>query len=373
MALTQAQQIYEAIKNSKNPLITFSQDHNGDAIASSLALALFLKKIDKNHTIVCSAFKLPKQYAFLPQSRIIKDKIDALQQFIISIDTTQSPFHGLDYKEEKGKLHIYIEPKNGSYRQKDVSIAHSHFKYDLIITINTPDLESLNSLFEDNTDFFYQTPLLNIDNVTENEYYGHYNIVNVTATSTAEIIYDLIYEIDPQLLDEEIATCLLTGMINKTKSFRTMQVTPKSLSIASRLIALGANRDEIIKNLYHTKSIATLKLWGKALTNLQTNPSNTLAWTHLTQQDFQKTQTTSNNLPALIDEIISNILTVMLSAIFYQTPEGPFVLIQTEKNLNLLDLLHEFKPVGSKRRVKMKLDVTTPETIITYLKKILPS
>ena len=72
MALNETQQLYEALKQSENTLITFRHDHNGDAIAASLALSLFFNKLNKNHEIVCHNFDWPKTYEFLKQNNTIE-------------------------------------------------------------------------------------------------------------------------------------------------------------------------------------------------------------------------------------------------------------------------------------------------------------
>ena len=67
-------------------------------------------------------------------------------------------------------------------------------------------------------------------------------------------------------ITKEVATALLTAMIDSTRSFTSDSVKPHTLKTASKLMALGADRQYIIHNLYRTKTIGSLKLWGQALT-----------------------------------------------------------------------------------------------------------
>ena len=73
-------------------------------------------------------------------------------------------------------------------------------------------------------------------------------------------------------IDAKIATCLLTGLILSTRGFSNQNVTASSLKIASKLIELGANRENIIASLYQTKSISLLKSWGHILSELNYDP-----------------------------------------------------------------------------------------------------
>ena len=109
------------------------------------------------------------------------------------------------------RVHLYFEDGIRFIRRaKD--------KYDLIITVDSPDLESLGKLFEENTDFFYNTPIINIDHSSDNENYGQINHVDLTASSTAELIFNMFEEYDMKMINEDIATCLLTGIFTATDS-----------------------------------------------------------------------------------------------------------------------------------------------------------
>ena len=80
-----------------------------------------------------------------------------------------------------------------------------------------------------------------------------------------KILFNLITDYSRDLVDEDIATCLLAGLIAKTKSFKTQNITPQSLAISSQLLAMGAKREEIVNKLYRSRSLNVLKLWGRVL------------------------------------------------------------------------------------------------------------
>ena len=127
MSLTQHQQFFELVQRSQNPLITFRSDHNGDTIASSLALAQMLTKLGRTVDIVAPEFKLPDSYKFLPTEHQINDQLNGLKKLTISLDHRQQAKPELEHYEEDDKIHIHITPSGGSLSKENISISESKF------------------------------------------------------------------------------------------------------------------------------------------------------------------------------------------------------------------------------------------------------
>lgn len=301
MSLSLHQQFYEIVQNSQRPLIIFRKEHNADTIASSLAMAKVLQKLGKPAEIISENFTAPAIYKFLPNIESIKNSLNNHKKFTLSLQLPSDAQASIEHTREKDRLHISIIPEKGTLSKDSLLATDFQYKHDLIISLNTPDIESLGAIYRDNPDFFYQSTIINIDHLPENEHYGQFNLVNLKATSVSEILYDLLENLDANFIDETIATYLLTGMIEKTKSFKVSSVTPQSLSIASRLMASGGDRDTIIKHLYQSKSVQTLRLWGKVLLKLKTNDNQKVAWAEVSQIDFNETQTSYSDLYGVID------------------------------------------------------------------------
>ncbi len=376
MALTTNQQIYELIKKSKNILIAFRHNFNGDTLGSVLALALILKKLDKKAELAATDFDWPKNLAFLPQEKITP-ALTSLKKFIINVNLKETPIEELSYEVVEGeKLEIYITPKTGAFDSNDVSFKESDSKYDLIFTVDTPDLELLGKIYEDNTDFFYHTPIINLDHSSSNEHYGQINLVDLTATSSAEIIFNLLESMSADLLDEKIATCLLTGIITETRSFKTHNVTPKTLNISSQLIAAGAEREKIIQNLYRTRTLATLKLWGRVLARIENDPTLKVAWSLISQQDFLLAGAGEENLFDIIDELIINSPEVEIIVLIYEQKEGQICcLISSKKESDTNVLAKFFGPKVSGDLIKFCLKdkkiIEAKEEVVGEIRKIL--
>lgn len=112
-----------------------------------------------------------------------------------------------------------------------------------------------------------KTPLIVIDHHISNTNYGDINLVITNSSSTCEILSEY-FVVNQVPITAPIATALLTGIIYDTGSFSNSATSKKSLSIASSLVKAGGSLKQVIKHLLVDKHINTLKLWGKALSNL---------------------------------------------------------------------------------------------------------
>ncbi len=364
MALNDTQQLKHLIDESKHVLITFRKDGSGDAIAASLALALFLQKQNKHVDIVVDHFILPKKFQFLPSASNIKSQFPHLQKFIITLDLQDSGVQELSYDVVDTKLQIFITPKTGSIQREQVHTAQSEFRYDLIITLDTPDLQALGSLTEMNTSLFYALPIINIDYKPNNERYGQINAISLTSTSTSEALAEILRKISEPSIDKDIATALLTGMIANTNSFKTKDIKPNTLALASRLISMGADREFIIQELYRTKTLSALKLWGQALSHLEFDTALGLASTTITREDFSRTGASEHDLYDIIDELIANSPEAKLILILHEHRHDTQTnqihgILHTTDHIDLHQLTKNLHPEGNHRRVSFTIEGKT--------------
>lgn len=379
------EQILRQIDKSENILITFPVDWNGDAIASSLAMFLYLKKLGKKVSLAADKslshkseeISSAKIFSFLPEFSNIQNYLDNVRKFIVSLDITNTKIDKIKYTVEKNKLNFIVSPKEGFFSAKDISSRTSGFRYDLIITINTIDLESLGKIYDNNVEFFYKTPIINIDHHPGNEEFGQINLIDLNAVATAEMIFSLLKEKSTDNINEDIATCLLAGIIYNSKSFKTPNLTPKTLLATSQLINLGARREEIINQLYRSRSLESLKLWGKVLSNLVSLENNHIIYSHLSPEDFSQTNTDSKHLLSVVDELIANIPSAKIIAIFYPHPkkaEQTNFFLYSVKNINSLEIAKEYEPQGTQKiiqgKVYKKIEEAQEEVLKTIKNKL---
>src|SRR5258708_38228777 len=156
-----------------------------------------------------------------------------------------------------------------------------------------------------------------------NKNYGQYNLVTLSATSCSEIVLDLINKFESSLIDENIATQLLTGIIAETNSFQHVRPTPQTFLKASQLVSLGAKQQEIINNLYKTKSLRLLKLWGRVFARLKQDADLSLAYSAINVNDLERSQTGASDFEAIIKEMATQLGFAKIFLFLKEEPSGP--------------------------------------------------
>lgn len=364
MALSHEQQAIELITRAKRILIATKEHAPVDALASVVALSAFLKKMKKESDAMAPGFDSTKAPAFLPTAKQVGSTIGAMRTLQLSLDVSKIPLSELLYDVRDGKLEITIVPKNGEWSPKDISFKHGEDRYDLVIAIDCPDMASLGTLFREHADFLYRTPVVNIDRDPGNEHWGQVNLVDLTAVSTSEVLFGMFERWNRHLLDEEIATALLSGMIAKTNSFRNANVTPKTLQISGQLITMGAKREEIVHGLWRTRTVPTLKLWGRALARLEQDRECGLVWTTLARQDFLAAGAGDSALDGIVDELVGYAPDAKVVVLVYETDQaantGASVAIHVTPPHSAQELGRAFGATGSRDMVEFRLAPGTP-------------
>lgn len=353
------EQIMKQVEKANRPLIVLPNNYLGGAVPAGLALYLLLKKLNKKVSIVSDLQETQnnkKTWAFLPGFNEIKNELSNLRQFVISLNISQAKVSQIKYTVENNKLNFIISPENGWFDKNDVNSAPGNFKYDLIIVLDSPDLESLGKIYDSNIEFFYKTPIINIDRHPDNEEFGQINYIDLNVSSSSELIYYIFKNIQPHLIDENIATCLLASIIADTNNFKTNNLNPRTLMNTSQLIDANARREEIVNHLYRSRSYQALKLWGRVLNNLKVE--NKVAWSYLSNNDFIDSQANEQDLFEILDELILNLSENFVFAIAYQTDANKktSLLIQSIKNINALKILTHLKMSGNRKRAFTLLD-----------------
>ena len=329
MSLDLQQQFKNFLEKSKEILILLPQNPQGDEIGSAWALYFFLKKRGFSPNIGLSG-ELPLKFSFLPKPEKILPEISGARDFVLSFDTTRNKIIHLKTEEKENRYNVYVTPEKGSVDPRDFSFILAKFNYDLLIVLGCSDLEKLGKIYETNSDLFFEVPIINIDHQSSNENFGQINLVDVTASSTSEIVSQTLEQNYPDAMTEEVANCLLTGIISATNSFQENSTTPKTLLSAANLMDKGAKQQEIIRWLYKTQSFNTLKLWGRVMAKLKLEESLKLVWSELTIEDFVYSRTRPEDLPAILEKLQENYSEgKTFLCLFNNTPESTVALVKS--------------------------------------------
>lgn len=377
MEATPQQQIVNLIKNKDKILIITHRKIDGDALGSMLAMYKTLKAMGKDVTAV-SSDPVPEMYNFIPGLAEIETNFQSSQDFIITIDCKNAEVDKLKYNLEDNKVNIIISPMYGSFSAKDVTFSKGNNQFDLIIVLDSADLEQLGTIYEKNTDLFFSAPVINIDHHVSNTFFGNLNLVEITAASTSEILLEIIQKLEKvenkTFIDEDVATLLLLGIITDTSSFQNPNTTPRSFDIAADLIDLGARQQEIIQQIYKTKKLSTLKLWGQTLSKIQIDPIYRLVWSSITKNDLNETDANPDESEGIIDELMSNAPGAEVILLFKDNLNGVLSgsLRTTSASINASKIAEMFGGGGHMQAAgfKIKNDENFEVNLAEVLKKI---
>lgn len=185
--------------------------------------------------------------------------------------------------------------------------------YDLAIAL---DLDSLHRLGR-HAELFETCPqLVIIDHHVPHEEPGTLRLVDPDAPATALILYRLFIEMGIQM-SPEIATCLMTGIVTDTGSFRYRNTTEEALHATADLLHHGGQIVQIGEEVYARRPLASVRLVGRCLDRFKMSANSQLAWCALSAKDFEETGASEELTEGLANELLS-IKTVKIAALLRQ-------------------------------------------------------
>ena len=214
--------ILTAIRDHRSFLVASHENPDGDAIASTLALANALREMGKE-VVACNCDGVPVDYRFLP----------GWEQVV----------------SEVGEGHIF----------------------DVGFVLDAGELRRAGSWIRSVCRI-----LVNIDHHPQSEDFGDFYWVDEQASATGVLVYRLLTALGwPISLD--VATCLYTTILSDTGSFRYSNADPEAFRVAGEMVAKGVDPWSIASGLYESQEESRLRLLGLALPTLDIAPSGTFA------------------------------------------------------------------------------------------------
>jgi nanoRNase/pAp phosphatase (c-di-AMP/oligoRNAs hydrolase) len=353
--LSPQEQFFRQIDSANRLAIVFNQNWSGDSLATALALKALLAKLGKPADIAGDTAKKSDLFNFLPDFASLQAGLAPAGEFVISLDLTKTKTKDLKYRLNTDKLEIVVTPEHGSFSLADLTGRAGGWPYDAVIMINCAELTEAGSVFQNWSELFYQTPLINIDTQSANDHYGQINLTDTQATSSAEIVWQL-FKAETSLIDEDIATLLLAGIISATNNFTVSRLSPQTLAAASELLKLGARREEIIDRLYRQKSLGVLKLWGAGLAGLTLNANQKIAWTVFDYATIKEAKVKRHDLISLIQDLIANLPSVEAVILFIDKGSETTALIYSLGHQDASALSAPWQGIGDKKLAQISIN-----------------
>ncbi len=187
---------------------------------------------------------------------------------------------------------------------------YEFFRFDNLVTEIPPDVEQRTLVFLDcgnidrTTVEIPDVPLVNIDHHHDNTRFGTINHVDASASSTAEIVWDLMQGLGVALTPA-IAEALYVGLVTDTGRFMYENTGPRSHVMAADLIEAGVDVHAVYRRLYEGVPAPKLALLTRALAAVERHDSGRLTLTRLTREDFAATGAKESFTEGIIDHLRS--------------------------------------------------------------------
>jgi phosphoesterase RecJ-like protein len=146
--------------------------------------------------------------------------------------------------------------------------------------------------------------LLNIDHHHDNTMFGTLNLVDPSASCTAEIVWDLMHGLDVAPT-AAIAEALYIGLVTDTGRFMYENTGPLAHRMAAELVTAGVNAPAVYRRLYEEIPLAKLTLLGVALERIQRFDTGALTLVALDAEDFERLSAEESFSEGIIDHLRS--------------------------------------------------------------------
>jgi phosphoesterase RecJ-like protein len=241
--------VADALRAHDRFLLVTHENPDGDALGSILAAKLTLDALGKDSVMYVSGLApLPAEYRFMPLDELRRElPDDAAERVLFALDCANESRLG-----------------QGQDALADASLT------------------------------------INVDHHHDNTNFGQVNAVVADASSTGEIVRDLLRELDVALTPE-IAEALYIALVTDTGRFQYANTTPKALRLAAELVEAGADVHRVFQSVYETVQLAKLKLLARALERTQVYEGGGVVVSYLLRTDFAEVGASEPYSEGIID------------------------------------------------------------------------
>jgi phosphoesterase RecJ-like protein len=256
--------IVEMVDRARRILLVTHVAPDGDAIGSLLGFNWLLKAQGKELTLACED-PVPDAYTWLPGSSEV------------------------------------VQQGSGTY--------------DLVISLDCSDERRMGQVFNDGA---IGVPLLNIDHHITNTCFGTVNWVDPSSVSTTQMIFVLADTLGWKLT-EQVANCLLNGLVTDTRSFRTSNVDAAAMRAALRLMEAGASLNDVVRRALDQRPLASIRLWGQAIEGSHLDDG--ILWTEVTRSMRRRWELNESDNSGLAN-FLSSVREAQVVVVFTEREDG---------------------------------------------------
>lgn len=242
--------LVDEIQKNSNILITVSRNPSVDALSAALGLTAIIDKMGKHGTAVFSG-KVPPAITFLNPDKIFEDTADSLRDFIIALSRDKADH--LRYKVDGDVVKIFVTPYKTVITEKDLEFSQGDYNVELVIALGVESQKDLDVALAAHGKILHDATVTTINVGEEQSKLGLINVNATEASSLSEVVAEIGEELENDeeeaLVDDQIATALMTGIVSTTDRFSNERTTSRTLAIAANLMTAGADQQLITKKL----------------------------------------------------------------------------------------------------------------------------
>ncbi len=232
--------VKELIEAAKSILVVTHENPSADSVGSTLAAYLGLIGLGKIVTVACPSAMTVALSSFIGVNKFVSEL--GKKNFVISLDYVDGSIEKVSYNIEGDKFHLVIEPRpNHEFDEKKVHFSNQGTVADLIIAIDTIHLGGLKHLYETEKDLFASKSIINIDRHANNAHFGAVNLVDPAASSTAEMVAQILSGIGVKLT-VDIANNLMNSLYVATDNFTSPIISAAAFDVAAVCARAGAKK-----------------------------------------------------------------------------------------------------------------------------------
>ena len=250
---TELERVVAELRDRDRFLLTAHEGPDGDALGSLLGMHHLLTQVGKDSVMFMAAkeFPLPIEYRFLPLEEVFHEPpADMADRTVVFLDCGNIDRMPVDFLTEGGNF------------------------------------------------------IINIDHHHDNTRFGDANLVDTSASSTAEIVYELGRQLGAHLTPD-IASALYVGLVTDTGKFMYENTDAGTHRIAADLIEAGVEVDDTYRRLYEHVPLEKLRLVSRALDGIQLHCDDRLVLTYVTQADYEASGAGEEMTEGIIDHLRS--------------------------------------------------------------------
>ena len=321
MNILDIQAVQELLSTPKKIAIIPHRGPDGDAMGSTLGLYHFLLKNHHNPTVI-SPNEFPDFLAWMPGADTVKV-----------------------YEKDKAHCTILLQE------------AELIFTLDFNALHRTGEMEQVLTRLS--------APFIMIDHHQNPDDYAAITYSDTAFGSTCEMLYNFICAVDKkEAIDSTIGTCIYTGILTDSGSFKFPKTTGTTHRIVAELIDLGVQNTEIPNLLFDNSSYGRLQILGRALQNMIIYPEFKTAYTTLTQDELNSFNYVKGDTEGIVNYALS-IKGILFAAIFIENKDEKIIKIsfRSQGDFDVNQFAREYFDGGGHRNAAGgKSELTMKET-----------